>query len=88
MVDGPNPVTRPKRRSTRHLLADQTTTVTLSPSGSTPEDGTVMVSGSPAVTLVEKLRATGGWLGVPAVGSGMTVMVIRPVVAFCRSPIG
>ena len=47
-----------------------------------------MVSGSPAVTLVEKLRATGGWLGVPVVGSGMTAMVIRPVVAFCRSPIG
>ena len=42
--------------------------MTLSPSGSTPEDGTVMVSGSPAVTLVEKLRATGGWLGVAWVG--------------------
>ena len=43
-------------------------TDTLSPSGSTPKVGTVMVSGSPAVTVAEKLRATGDWLTRCAVG--------------------
>ena len=38
--------------------------------------------------LVEKLRATGGWLGVVWVGRGITVMLTRPVVALSLAPIG
>ena len=63
-------------------------TVTLSPSGSTPEVGTVIVSGSPATTLAEKLRARGAWFCWAGVGSGLMVTVTRPVWARSRIPMG
>ncbi len=54
-------------------------TDTLSPSGSTPKVGTVIVSGSPAVTVAEKLRATGDWFTRCADGSGTTATRTRAV---------
>ncbi len=60
-----------------------------SPSGSTPLVGTVMARVSPAVTLAEKLRADGGWLGYfTASGSGLMVTLMRPVTARARRPSG
>ena len=44
---------------------------------------------SPAVTLAEKLRADGGWLGYfTASGSGLMVTLMRPVTARARRPSG
>ena len=60
--------------------------VTVSPSGSTPVDGMVSVTDSPAVTEPEKLRAIGAWLGVARVGRGLTVTVRRPVLARSGAP--
>ena len=54
-------------------------TETLSPSASTPKVGTVIVMGSPAVTVAEKLRATGAWFGRCVVGSGVTATRTRAV---------
>ena len=69
MVDAPKPVTRPSDRSTAPPSSPtMPLTKVRSPSGSTPHVGTVMVRGSPAVTLAEKLRADGGWFGLHGVG--------------------
>ena len=62
--------------------------LTVSPSGSTPLLGTVIVSGSPAVTEVVKDRATGARLGRAWVGSGVIETDTRPVWARSGSPSG
>ena len=89
IVEVPMPVTRPSDSSTASPPSPSMPwTVTLSPSGSTPDTGTVTVRGSPETTLAEKLRATGAWLGLVAPGSGLTVTEMRPERALDLSPIG
>ena len=89
MVEAPKPVTRPSDSSTGPPSSPSIPcTVTLSPSGSTPDVGTVIVSGSPATTLAEKLRAVGAWFGLVGPGGGVTVTVTRADCSLPLSPMG